>query len=587
MKVGGIIFGGIFFLAGLAAFFLLILITLFDAFQMQSWQSTPAQLTRADISRYESRNDNGSYTTMYSVDMEYTYQAMGQTYIGTRSNLREDSSSDSNEHYQRLYKIKQEAAQNQLFVWVNPNEPSESIYDRNINFKFTLIMTMFTSVFMFVGVGIMYSSRNKTLPLPLGIKPDPNKPWTTRAEWASPKIFSNAKSKIGIIKFFTILSFLFFGMFSLALFGQHPIATVFAFVLLLPPLFLLYFYRKTKREWDHFDKVPMQLNPYPGVIGGKVGGSILIPERYTRGDHYTFELTCTHHWTSRSGNKSESHSSIIWSKSIKPTPKSKITGTYLDFAFEVPADKPSSSKPDNNYHNWTIKISSELKGINFNRAYDIPVFITQDSQTVEDELKQKPLTAQQKSQIHQRLSVNSIHQALDLTRNSNSEVSISNSPSNHTAKQSLSMRTPGSSAGWPIAGIGAVFFIIGIVIATVGQSFFGYAFSAMASLFIVLGVFSVGRNCQIRASHNLLEIDVYMFSRLVKQHKYSRENIKEIKSYKASSTSKNGKQSNEKYNLKLFTVSGKIIDLGGEFESMKNATHMQLEIEAVLAGSLQ
>lgn len=586
MKVGGIIFGGIFFLAGLAAFFFFILSTLFDAFQMQSWQSTPAELTRADISRYESRNDNGSYTTMYSVDIEYIYQAKGKTYTGTRADLREDSSSDSDEHYQRLYKMKQEAAQNRLKVWVNPNEPNESIYDRNIDFKFTLIMTIFTSVFMFVGGGIMYASRKKEQPMPLGITPDPTKPWTTRAEWASPTLYSNAKNKIGLIKFFTILSFLFCGMFSLALFGQHPVATVFSFILLLPPFFLFRWYKKTKQEWDHFDKVPMQLKPYPGVIGGNVSGSILIPQRYTNGDRYTFELTCTHHWTTRSSNKSENHSSILWSKQIKPTPKSKVTGTYLIFDFEVPADKPSSSKPDNNYHTWTIKISSELKGINFNRAYDIPVFITQDSQTVEDELKQKPLTAQQKSQIHKRLSVNSNNQAQDLTRNSIQNTSIANGPINNNPKQSLTMHTPGSKAGWFIGGIGTLFFIIGMVIATVGESFFGYVFSTMATVFIALGVFALARNCEIRVSPNLLEVDVFMFSKLVKQHKLNLNDIKEIKAYKSSSASQNGKQTTEKYDLKLFTVSGQRIDLGGEFVSMKNATHMQLEIEAVLGGGI-
>ena len=252
----------------------------------------------------------------------------------------------------------------------------------------------------------------------------------------------------------------------------------------------------------------------------------------------------------------------------------------------MPADKPSSSKPDNNYHTWTIKISSELQGINFNRAYDIPVFITQDSQTVEDELKQKPLTAQQKSQIHKRLSVNANNQAQDLTRNSIQDTSIANGPINNNPKQSLTMHTPGSKAGWFIGGIGTLFFIIGMVIATVGESFFGYVFSTMATVFIALGVFALARNCEIRVSPNLLEVDVFMFSKRVKQHKLNLNDIKEIKAYKSSSASQNGKQTTEKYDLKLFTVSGQRIDLGGEFVSMKNATHMQLEIEAVLGGGI-
>ncbi|MCP3673747.1 MAG: DUF3592 domain-containing protein [Gammaproteobacteria bacterium] len=577
MKVGGILFGGIFFLAGLAAFYFLILSTLFDAFQMQFWQSTPAELKRAEISTYESRNDSGSYTTMYSVDLMYEYWAEGRMYMGTRSNIREDSSSDSDEHYQRLYKIKQEASQKRLRVWVNPNDQTESIYDRTINIKFTLIMTLFTAVFMFIGGSIAYVSRKKDKPLPLGTTPDSSKPWTTRAEWASPTLHSNAKNKIGIIKFFTILSFLFFGMFALALFGTHPVATTFSFILCLPPFFLFRWYKKTKREWDYFDKVPMQLNPHPGVIGGKVAGSILVPTSYTSGDQYTLELKCTHHWITRSGNESKSHSAIIWSNKISPTPKSKVNGSYLTFDFNVPASKPASSKPDNNYHNWTLNISSELKGINFNREYEIPVFVTQDSNTVKDELEQKPLTAQQKADLQTRLSIN-------MDRNTHGRSSLTDT--HHTSpQQSMSLHTPGSTDGWLIGGIGTVFFIIGLLIATVAESFFGFVFSSMATVFIGFGIYILGRNCQIRVTPNRLEVDVFLFSKLIKQHRLTLQDIKEIKAHKSSSSSQNGQQVTEKYSLRLFTTAGKLIDLGGEFKTMKNATHIQLEIEAVLAGT--
>lgn len=580
MKISGIIFGGIFFLAGLSTFYFLVLSTLFDAFHMQSWQSTPANLNQAEISSYESRNDDGSYTTMYSVNMEYEYWAGGQNHIGTRVDIRGDSSSDSDEHYQRLYKIKQENEQKKLNVWVNPDDPSDSIYDRKISIRLTAIMTLFASVFMFVGGGIVKISRKKESKLPAGITPDPNKPWTTRAEWATPTIYSDANSKLALIKFFSILSVLFFGMFSIALFGQHPVATTFSFLLWLPSYFLFRWYKKKKLEWDHFQKVPLQLTPYPGVIGGEVSGSILVPAPYTLGDNYTFTLKCTHHWTTRSGNETKSHSSILWSEAIQPTPKAKVNGTYLTFAFKVPADKDESSKPDNNYHRWTISISSKLKGIDFNRDYEIPVFITEKSQTVEDELKQQPLTASQKSDLHARLTVNHGDGISSESINNNTS-----KPSNNSQDQTLSLHTPGSTDGWFIGGIGVLFFVIGTVIATVGGSKFGIVFAAVATVFIAIGVYALGRNCQIKAEPNRLEISVFLFSKIVNHHVLATKDISEIKPHKSSSSSQNGKQTNEKYGLRLFTTSGRMIDLGGEFKSMKNATHMKLEIEKCLSHS--
>jgi hypothetical protein len=570
MKIGGVIFGGIFFLAGLVAFYFMVFSSLFDAFQMQSWHSVTANLKRADISSYESSNDDGSSTTMYSVNMAYQYQYQGRSYTGTRADIREESSNDSDKHYQRLYKVKQESAQNQLRVWVNPDDASESIYDRSVEIKFSLMMTLFSSVFMFIGGGIVYSSRKKERPLPAGTTPHPDKPWTTRAQWASSTIFSDAKNKLALIKYLLVLASLFFGMFSIALFGEHPVATVFSILLLLPPFFLFRWHNKKKLEWNHYQQVPLQLNTYPGVIGGHVNGSILIPTSFNAGDSYTFTLKCTHHWTSRSGNETKSHSSIIWTKDLKPAPTAKVNGSYIIFDFEVPADKSPSSKPDNNYHRWTITVNSELKGINFNRDYEVPVFITEDSQTVEDELKEQPLTAKQTADMHARLSVN----------NSNrSQIQAEMSGS----KQSLSLQTPGSNAGWYIAGFGIAFFIIGMVIAMAAKSNFGFVFSAMSTIFIALGVYALGRNCRIQVTPDRLEVDVFLFSKLIKQHVFSQKDIKEIRPSKSSGATQNGKQVNETYGLKLFTQFGYNIDLGGEFKTMKNATHMKLEIEAVLS----
>lgn len=569
MKPGGVVFGGIFFLAGLAVFYFFVLSTLLDAFQMLNWQSVNADLQSAEISSYESRNDNGSYTTMYSVAMSYEYWVAGRSYYGDRADIQGYSSSDSDTHYQRLYKIKQEAGQNRLRVWVNPDDPTQSIYDLSVDIKMMAIMTLFSGVFMFVGGGIIAISRKDKAPLPANVMPDPRKPWTTRAQWASATILSNAKNKVGLIKFFSILSVMFFGMFAIALFGEGPVATGFAVAMCLPPFFLFRWYKKKKAEWDHFQKVPVNLSPYPGLIGGKVAGNILVPQPYAAGDQYTFTLKCTHHWVTRSGNERRHNSSLLWSNTFTPKPKAKINGTYLTFEFDVPADKPQSSEPDSNYHTWTLEITSQLNGINFQREYEIPVFITEDSKTVEDELIENPLTTEEKTAIHDRLNIQKPPQ-------------VTSNIEPDALDDTLSFHTPGDKTGWIFAAMGGVFFIVGMAIAIIGGSAFGYAFATVASLFIAIGVFIAGRNCKVQVSHSGIIVDVFLFSRYIKRHMLPPDNITEIKAVKSSSTSTNGKQSYERYGLNVITRYSHNIDLGGEFKSMKNATHIKLKIEAIL-----
>ena len=52
MKKGGVLFGGIFFLAGLAVFYFMVLSPVIDASKMQFWQATNGQLISAKVHAY-------------------------------------------------------------------------------------------------------------------------------------------------------------------------------------------------------------------------------------------------------------------------------------------------------------------------------------------------------------------------------------------------------------------------------------------------------------------------------------------------------------------------------------------------------
>jgi len=565
-SLAGNIFGSFFFLAGLVVFYFSVISPVFDAIQMQFWQQGKAQLLQADVTSFQSRNDDGSYTTLYNVEMSFQYKVADQKYFGSRAKINNNSSnSDSDEAYQLLSRMKNEQTRNQyIMIWYQPSSPSNSIYDRSISIKFTIIMTMFSAVFMMIGAGIVrYSSKKKSENIALNHE-DPSKPWTTRAQWASPIIYSQAESKTKTAWFFAILSLLFFGMFSLMLLGQHPVASFFALVLLIVPSWLIIRAKGIQKEWQFYQKVPLTLKSYPGIVGGKVEGSLVIPKSSAT-EHYTISLICTKYWTSGSGDNKSSNQSIVYSSEQHPMTKSKVEGNHLSFNFSVSADKPESSYPSNNYHTWTINVKSKNLGltasrseaIKFARDYEVPVFITQESQTVEQELVAAPLSSLEKHSIKERLDINS-------------------------SSQVISLHTPGSKHSLVFAGIGSLFFVIGVLIATVGESFFGIIFSLMSCVFIFLGLWGWARNCKINITPNSFEIDVYWLSRLMKNHVFCSNDIKEIQAFKSSSGHTNGRQTSEKFCLRLLTILGKRMDLGGEFKSMKNAVHMKNEIERVL-----
>lgn len=155
MKKGGVLFGSVFFLAGLIAFYFVVISPVIDATKMQLWRATKATLVNAEVNSFQSRNDDGGLTTMYKVVMQYQYNVGGNEYFGHRAKINNDtSSSDQEEAYAFLHKVhNHQASQNSITVWYNPNNVSESIYDRTLDFKFLLIMTLFSGVFMTVGIG--------------------------------------------------------------------------------------------------------------------------------------------------------------------------------------------------------------------------------------------------------------------------------------------------------------------------------------------------------------------------------------------------------------------------------------------------
>jgi len=555
---GSYAFGLIFFLAGAGFFYLFVATTLIDAYNMHSWRSTDAQLLSAKIDSYESRNDNGGYTTMYKVVARYRFQVSGRDYEGDRPSIDASSTSDRNQHYRLLRKIESEQSKfGAIKIWYNPENPADSVLSRQLNWFSLIFMTSFTSVFMLIGgglIGYTFMTRNDDKPLP---NANPDKLWTTRKNWSSSTIYSQARGSVKLAWFLAALSAFFLGTFALAMIGQHPVATVIGVLLALIPLLVIKRAIRIQREWNRYQQVPLKLSPYPGVIGGAVGGEITIPGKPDAGNVYTVTLSCFNHRTTRSGGKTKSSKSLVWSEDKTIPGKNFINGTGVSFKFYVPAGQPPTSQPDNHYHEWTISIKGDSEAVIFNRDYEIPVFVTEDSQSIEDELKANPLGNAEKKMIEDRLAVKDLGDVIQF-------------------------ETPTSKAAMVFALIGFSFFVIGVAIAVLDSPGFGSLFSLIGAIFGALGLWGWGRNCRVEVSRNGCKVDVFWFSKAVNSHLLTPEDISSITVFKSSSSQSGNSKVEQKYGLRINTKAGKRIDLGGAFNSERNALHMQQRIEQAM-----
>jgi hypothetical protein len=144
-------------------------------------------------------------------------------------------------------------------------------------------------------------------------------------------------------------------------------------------LLLLFWSVKKTREWLKYGVTELTLDPYPGSIGGHVGGTLMIRGADAR---VPFEVTleCVRSHVTRSGGKRKRQSEVVWqARGIADTGRAG-SAAEVRFRFDVPAGLPASEVPEGDeYHCWHLQIRSRQPDVNLERRFDIGVFPTAEA----------------------------------------------------------------------------------------------------------------------------------------------------------------------------------------------------------------
>lgn len=139
-------------------------------------------------------------------------------------------------------------------------------------------------------------------------------------------------------------------------------------------LILLQAIRATFR-WRRFRGMELVLDPFPGSLGGHVGGSVELPLLRPGGTDFKVSLSAVHRRVTR-GKNGSTWESVLWSRELRPRVESVALGVRLRFTFEVPADlRPSEPKSDDQIY-WAVRVRSELPGADLDQAFEVPVLTT-------------------------------------------------------------------------------------------------------------------------------------------------------------------------------------------------------------------
>lgn len=363
--------------AGVGISFLLfsIIPSLYEWQQMKTWPQVEAQLQEAGLSV-----NRGDDSDSYQAYARYTYRYQMQDYAGERVAIM-GGSDNIGDFQQNLAHQLEQARNNQRPVpaWVNPDEPTEAVLNRDMRWSLLGFKLIFALVFGTVGIGLMAWA----LLANTGATDHPesaSKPWLAQQEWASSEITCNGKSGLWFIWGFTLIWNLISLPAVVAIPGELNQGNSLILFVLLFPLFgivMLIWAINATRSWRSFGQLRLQLDPYPGSLGGQVGGTIELPLPYDSQQRFPVNLQCLRSYETGSGKNRSRHENVIWhAHGLAHSQPSTQGGTRLRLCFEVPADLPASESHSKDYHFWRLELSADLPGVDLQRQFELPVFAT-------------------------------------------------------------------------------------------------------------------------------------------------------------------------------------------------------------------
>lgn len=351
---------------------------LLDARSMSSWQPVDARLSSAGY-----RTHSGDDSDTYEAYGQYAYTWDGRLYHNDRVAIAGGADNIGDYQQDLGRRLGNAMARGEsITVYMDPENPADAIIDRELRWGLLGFKAIFFLVFGGVGLGLMIwvfvAPRENDTSTPAVT----DQPWLANDDWQSGMIRSSSKSTMWFSWGFTALWNLISAPLPFVVY--HEVLekdNTIALVGLLFPLIgigLLWWAIARTMEWRRFGPAPVELDPFPGSIGGHVGGTINVNLTFDPGARFSVTLTSLHSYVSGSGDSRSRTETAKWQDVQVAHAASTANGTRLSFRFDVPEglNESDADPVDDAYDLWRLNLKAELPGTDIDRDYEIPVYAT-------------------------------------------------------------------------------------------------------------------------------------------------------------------------------------------------------------------
>ncbi len=355
-----------------------------DAWQMKQWVAVQGTLHRAG---YETHSGDDSYT--YEAYADYTYEYGGQQYSNDRVAIA--GGADNIGDYQQdmgrhLSGIKSRGET--VTVYVDSDEPSAAILDRSLRWGMVGFKSIFLFTFGGVGLGLIIFVFRAPKEKDLSAPQYRDSPWLANDKWQTAVIKSGSKTAMyaswAFAAFWNLISAPLPFVIYAEVTEKNNLPALLGLLFPLVGLGLITWAVKRTLEWNRFGAAPVTLDPYPGSIGGHVGGTIDVNLPYDASTQFSLTLTSLRSYMSGSGKNRSRQESAEWQDTKEANVVPGAKGSRLSFRFDVPEnlEESDADQSEGSYYLWRLNIRADLPGVDIDRDYEIPVYATaEDSAT--------------------------------------------------------------------------------------------------------------------------------------------------------------------------------------------------------------
>ena len=348
---------------------------LIDGTRMASWETVDGYVVSGGY-----KTNRGDDSDTYKPYATYRYDYNGRRYEGTRVAISETSDNIGDFQQELGRKLSSAAAgKKPIDIYVNPNDPTESIVSRDIRWALIGFKMIFLITFGGVGTGLMiytFMARKEVDPTEF-----PDTPWLANNDWADNQIPSGSKITMYVSWGFAVFwnaisSFIPFVAYEEVQKGNYVVLIALLFPIV--GVGLIVWAIRCTMQWRKFGQSYLQLDPFPGSINGQVGGTIELHYPYDPAHTYAITLSSIYSYMSGSGKNRSRSEKLNWQDTVVAHTEMGLYGTRIVFRFDVPPDLPPSdvNKPGDSYEMWKVNVTAALPGVDLDQDYEVPVFAT-------------------------------------------------------------------------------------------------------------------------------------------------------------------------------------------------------------------